>query len=192
MLAWLVPVGMVFAGLAGCGDGEPVLGTSNVCALFDVTLLDAAVPDGRVLFSQLNSSDEDGSGGMCEIANTTGGPRKDGDVSVLELEIHKEYLGRSAQRREDAKTSLRSVCGRVFEQAPPVVPGEPPAELSCTTTGPAEEQDPPLRECKYAGSRGDTVVWGTYQFLASLTPAEADRKCQAMRDVANSALAPVR
>ncbi|MEU7866932.1 hypothetical protein [Dactylosporangium sp. NPDC049140] len=46
--ARLVLAAVAHAGLAGCGDSEPVLGTSNVCTLFDTSLIDAAVPGGTV------------------------------------------------------------------------------------------------------------------------------------------------
>ncbi|WP_433040831.1 hypothetical protein [Dactylosporangium sp. CS-033363] len=162
-----------------------MLGTSNVCSLFDAGLLDAAVPDGSISVSELTTSDDAGSGGVCEVSNVSRG-----DWSVLRLNINKEYTGSPAQRREDSAVGLRWACDKSVTQAP-VTNGESPAEESCANLVTDADQAVPMRLCQYAARRADTLVWGYYQFLPSLTPAQADHNCQVTRDVANSALSRV-
>jgi hypothetical protein len=186
-LARVLPVVATLLGLAGCGHGSPTLGTTDVCSLFDADVLAGAVPDGQVSVSALNSYDDDGASGVCELSNLGGVFPRDSDFGLLRLEIRKMHGTRSAEQRDWAANLLRTTCERVFEQ-PHVQPGQPPAERSCASVTLDADMSPPSKSCDYGAIRGGVAAWGYFLFPATAPQSEIDRNCRVTRQAVDSRL----
>ncbi|GAA3228930.1 hypothetical protein ACFO1B_54215 [Dactylosporangium siamense] len=153
-----------------------MLGTRDVCSLFDAGKLAAAVPDGAVRFSELSRKNDLGNAGTCEFSSRAG-DSDEGDFAALRLEI---------SRRRHAVDLLANTC-RLPPLTAPVQGPDDGAEQWCEWN----EPDPTRNlhgHYSYAVRRGPMVVSAEYEYQGPVDLTAVEHARQVVRAAAQSGL----
>ena len=182
---------VVALALGGCSfvggaPKEPVLGTRDVCSLFDAGKLNAAVPDGDVKLSELSRHIDVGSAGTCQFRNFEQYPA-DRDFAGLNLEVSKAFDSKPAEAHEDAVSQLRNTCNGPPMMTAPVQGADEDAEQWCERTE-QDVTDTIVAHYQYAVRRDLTVVYVEYVYRWPADPARIESARQTTRAAAESAL----
>ncbi|MFC4044554.1 hypothetical protein ACFO1B_39595 [Dactylosporangium siamense] len=180
---------VVALALGGCSfvggaPKEPVLGTRDVCSLFDAGKLNAAVPDGDVKLSELSRHNDLGNAGTCEFSNRTESSA-DGDFAELRFEVYKAFDKNAAEAHEDAVGLLGNTCRLPPLTAPVQGPDEGPAQW-CEWNEPNATSNI-NGHYSYAVRRDLMVVSVEYEYRGPVDVARVERARQDTRAAAESA-----
>ncbi|MEV6928329.1 hypothetical protein AB0M46_28110 [Dactylosporangium sp. NPDC051485] len=182
----LLAVGAVLlGGVTGCaadGPKYPILGTTDVCSLFDRAVLTAAVPDGQVRGSALDDVEgSNGNYGYCEFSNVMGTFPADRDFAVLRLEIRKYASEEDFVNRHWAQDDLGGTCQN-FMNGAYAEGATAPVDQWCAST--REDNDGVPDYYYYFAARRDTVKVTAYYVYPLAKPAAEVEHIHAVTRVA--------